>query len=847
MRRFHQCRRAAESLGGDALPFALPGARATFTPDREIDVHHLRIEVALDFDGGVVDGVCTLTLAAINDGPARVLLDAVELEVHAVALADGRALVYDYDGRRLGFDLGERREGEIVDVAVRYRCRPRRGLYFIRADESYPARPRQAWSQGQDEDNRCWFPCFDHPTVKSTSEVIATVPRAMTVLSNGTLVADEIRGETRTVHYRQDKRHSSYLVTLVAGEYAHVQEKAGDIDLHYFVNPGREDDAPRTFANTAKMIELFAEKTGRAYPWPRYSQITVAEFIFGGMENTSATTLTDQTLHDARAHLDFSSEPLVAHELAHQWFGDLLTCRDWSQGWLNEGFATYFELIWKEHIAGRDEADYDRLADLDAYLEEDSHRYRRPIVTNVYHEPIDVFDRHLYEKGSCVLHMLRSELGDRRFWKAIRHYVTKHAGGSVETRDLARAVDEATGWNADRFFEQWLFKAGYPELKIEYSWDEEQELAKLSVAQTQKVEGETPLFDFPLPIQFLVGGERKQVTLWVAAAQETFVLSFANKPEMVIPDPGNNILKTLEEKKADELWVAQLKGAERAIDRVRAARGLGKAASPTAIPALDQAMQSDPSWIVRGEAALALGAIKTAAAREAIAAVLPRESHAKARRQLVKALGCFRGDERAADAVARVLDGDESYFVEAESAMSLAKTRSPRAFARLKETMGRPSYLDVIRSMCLSGMIELRDERGVEVALAAAKYGEPVVGRRAAIGVLGALGAEHASQKRRVRETLCDLLDDPDFRARIAAVEALRVLGDKDTIDALKRAELKDLDGRVRRRAREVARALAEGAPQEQQVRALRDSFEKLQDENRELKERLLKLEARNG
>ena len=216
------------------------------------------------------------------------------------------------------------------------------------------------------------------------------------------------------------------------------------------------------------MIELFAEKTGRAYPWPRYSQITVAEFIFGGMENTSATTLTDQTLHDARAHLDFSSEPLISHELAHQWFGDLLTCRDWSQGWLNEGFATYFELVWKEHIAGRDEADYDRLGDQEAYLDEDAHRYRRPIVTNVYHEPIDVFDRHLYEKGGCVLHMLRAELGEARFWKAIRHYVKKHAGGSVETRDLARAVDEATGWNADRFFEQWVFKAGHPDLKIEY-------------------------------------------------------------------------------------------------------------------------------------------------------------------------------------------------------------------------------------------------------------------------------------------------------------------------------------------------------------------------------------------
>jgi len=257
-------------------------------------------------------------------------------------------------------------------------------------------------------------------------------------------------------------------------------------------------------------------------------------------------------------------------------------------------------------------------------------------------------------------------------------------------------------------------------------------------------------------------------------------------------------------------------------------------------------MRGDASWIVRGDAGLALGALKTAAARDAIAAALPSEKHPKARRHLVKALGSFRNDERAADAVDKVLGGDESYFVEAESAMSLAKTRSPRAFERLREVMTRPSYLDVIRSMCLSGMAELRDERGIDVALAAAKYGEPVVGRRAAIAALGALGAEHPTQQRRVRETLSELLDDVDFRVRIAAVEALRSLGDPGAVGALHRAERKDLDGRVRRRAREVARVLAAGAPQAEQVKTLRDSVEKLQDENRELKERLLKLEARS-
>ncbi|HWE28446.1 MAG TPA: HEAT repeat domain-containing protein, partial [Polyangia bacterium] len=472
-------------------------------------------------------------------------------------------------------------------------------------------------------------------------------------------------------------------------------------------------------------------------------------------------------------------------------------------------------------------------------------RYRRPIVTNVYHEPIDIFDRHLYEKGSCVLHMLRTELGDERFWKAIRHYIAKHAGKSVETRDLARAVDEATGWNADRFFEQWVFKAGFPELKVEYSWDDEHKQARLAIAQTQKVEGETPLFDFPLPIDFgSSDGTTQRVMLRISAAQETFVLPLAKKPSFVVVDPGSNVLKSIDEKKAEELWTAQLANALRAVDRVRAARALGKAGASTAIAALVLALD-EQSWIVRGEAAIALGAIKTAAARDAILNALPHEKHPKARRHLVKALGSFRHDEKAADAVASTLEGDPSYFVEAEGAMSLAKTRSPRAFEALQEAMSRPSYLDVIRSMCFAGMAELRDERGVEIAIAACKYGEPVTGRRAAISLLGALGAEFPPHQRRARETLSELLEDPDFRVRIAAVEALNGLGDSHAVGALKRAEHKDLDGRVRRRAREVARLLSEGATKDSQVRTLRDSVEKLQDENRELKERLSKLEAR--
>jgi aminopeptidase N len=831
---------SASARDGASLPFALPGARATWAPDRVCDVTHIKVEVAIDFERRRVEGVCTQRLTPLNDGPCRVTLNAVEMTLHAVTLTDGAEPPFSHDGKLLTVDLGERRQGETIELVVRYACEPRRGLYFIHPDAGYPDRPLQVWSQGQDEDNRHWFPCFDHPHEKSTSEVIATVPAGMTALSNGVLVEERGDAKTRTFHYRHDVPHSSYLITLVAGHYTVQRDRWGEIDVLYYVTPGKEADGPRTFGNTPAMLELFSKLTGQPYPYPRYSQITVAEFIFGGMENTSATTLTDQTLHDARAHLDFSSEPLISHELAHQWFGDLLTCRDWSQGWLNEGFATYLEIVWKEHATTRDDADYDRLLDMEAYLDEDAHRYRRPIVTNVYHEPIDVFDRHLYEKGACVLHMLRTELGEQRFWKAIKHYVAKHKGGSVETRDLARAIEEATGWNGDRFFHQWVFSAGFPALSAELSWDDAQKLARLQLKQTQE-----PLFHLPLTVRFVVDGKPHEVKIVCEEAQETFLFPLAGRPTQAVVDPGNHYLKTYEEKKPDEWTRAELASAEPAIARIRAARSLGKASDPTSIPALEASLASDPFWAVRGEAALALGLIKTDAARDALARAMAKEEHPKTRRQIARALGSFRYDEAAADALGRALERDASYFVEAECALSLAKTRSPRAFDALVQVMQRPSYLDVIQSMALAGLAELRDARAIDIALAQVAYGKPVVGRRAAISALGSLAAEHAPRKREVLERLTDLLEDRDFRARIAVVEALRVLGDPAAIGALKRAEARDLDGRVRRRAREVAKALADGSAQNEQVQALRESLEKLEGANRELKERVMKLELK--
>src|SRR5262245_51713327 len=494
--------------------FALPGTRPRWAPDRAVDVEHIKLVLDLDPDTRRIAGTAALTLSVIAPGTRTVTLDAVELVIEKVTAA-GKGLGFHHDGRKLRVELGaELGVGDRVTLEVGYRGSPRRGLWFVGPDPGYPDKPIQVWSQGQDEDSRYWFPCVDSPSEKATSEVIVTVPSRFFALSNGELLDDTTTGDRRTLHWRLDVPHSCYLVTLAAGELTAIEERWRDVVVTYYVRRGGEDQARRTLGRTPQMLELFSRRFGVDYPYSRYAQVLVADFIFGGMENTTATTLTDTVLLDDRAAVDYDVDALVAHELAHQWFGDLVTCRDWGEGWLNEGFATYAEYVWREHHEGRDSADLELEEWGEQYFGEDAERYRRTVAIKLYDEPIDIFDHHLYEKGGRILHMLRHLLGEDAFWRAIGHYLRKHRHGLVETRDLARAIDEATGRVVDWFFSQWVVDgAGHPELELGMSWDPERGVAKVAITQTHKVEGKTPLFRIPTGLRFRVAGRDVDVPI----------------------------------------------------------------------------------------------------------------------------------------------------------------------------------------------------------------------------------------------------------------------------------------------------------------------------------------------
>ncbi|MBK7860820.1 MAG: peptidase M1 [Archangiaceae bacterium] len=596
-------------------PFAFDTATVHYAADRPVRPTHVRIEVELDFAARAVTGRCLTRLQAVRE-VSTLTFDAVELDIEGCEVNGARA-VHHHDGRRLDVQLKKPlAAGAEATVEISYRCVPRRGLYFIGPDRQYPKRPLQAWTQGQDEDARYWFPCLDAPAQKATTEVVATIPKKMRALSNGKLLSDEVKGQRRVVHHRLDVPHSPYLVTLVVAELEEHVAQAGKVKVRTLYPKGRKADALRCCARTAEMVKLFEDLTGRAYPWGDYAQVFVAEFIFGGMENTGATTLTDSVLHDERAHLDYSAEPLISHELAHQWFGDWLTCRDWPHGWLNEGFATYSEVLWKEHADGLDEADHQRKLDLDIYLGEAAERYTRPIVERKFDSPIELFDRHLYEKGALVLHALRRWLGDADFKKAVHTYVKRHGGGSVETVDLARAIEEATGKNPDRFFDQWVYRAGHPALKVKLEHEPEARSLKVTVKQTQPGEP----YRVPLLLRVVDSDRTLEPVFELERTEHVFHLPCAGPITQAVVDPRRDVLGTLEVDKAPAWWRAELAGAQPARARAEAAGPLGKDGSAASLEALGAALLDEKEvWMVRAACAEGPGRL-AGAAREGAAA-----------------------------------------------------------------------------------------------------------------------------------------------------------------------------------------------------------------------------------
>ncbi len=825
-----------EHSGVGGRPFAFSSSPRHFERPRPFTIEHIGLDLTLDFGTKSVHGSARIVVRRVDPEASTFELDAVGFTLGAVAVA-GKPAKYTYDGKTIVLHVGAAIDR--ADVTIEYSATPRKGLYFLDADEHVPNRPKQAWTQFQEEDARHVMPCHDKPHAKMTTEARITVPAGFYVLSNGALASRKKSGDAETFHWKMEEPHPSYLVTIVAGEFAEIQETALVADRHvpltYLVPKGREEDARRTFVHTPAMVRWFSELLGVPYPWNKYAQVVVSDFIFGGMENTTATTMYEHILLDERAAIDVTSDDLIAHELAHQWFGDLVTCRDWSEGWLNEGFATYMEHVWREHHLGRDEYEYGVKHDLESYLGEATGRYRRPIVCQDYDAPLDLFDRHLYEKGGLVLHVLRTELGDALFWRGVSTYLGRHARGVVETRDLQRALEEVSGRSLGRRFEELVHRPGHPELEIELSWADGV-LCCAAKQMQHTADGVPNAFEIPIALAMVDedGAERREKVRF-ASRVDTFAIPCPQRPRFVVVDPEMRILGEVTVRAPADMLRAQLEEAKTGRGRWLAARALARVDDPPTIAALAARLRDDSEfWGVRAESAEALGRLRAHESFDVL--VEARDvAHPKVRRAVVDALGRFR-TTAAVEALKPKALRDESYLVEAEAARALGKTRQAAAYDVLLDVMARPSWADVIASAAIDGLAALRDDRAMPHLFARTRYGHPTRLRRAA-----ALAIPKLATDRRAREHLEELLDDADPILRMDIVRALADLGDARSRSALRARVEIDLDARVRRRLREVIRDLGSEKKQHEEMK---DTVERMENEQRELRARISKLEA---
>ncbi len=804
--------------------FELPGSQAHYAPSLAVTVNHMFLEIEPDLEEQAISCRQEIEITAIEDTDT-VELDAAELAVKSIS-SSNKKLSFKTIGDRLVIRLGKKiAEGSRSKITIVYDAKPRKGFYFVAPDTHYPDKRREAWTQGETTEARHWFPCIDHPQVKFSSEITVTAPAGFTAISNGRLLKVE-KGKKWKYFWREDNPHPSYLVSVVIGKYIEINEG----NLYHYVPAEAAHDAKRTFDRTSEMIEFFEDFLGTEYPYAKYSQVCVQDFVYGGMENSSCTTLTQDTLHDKKAHADFSSDYLVSHELAHQWFGDLVTCRDWQHVWLNEGFATYCEALYWEKSRGADEFLFYVMQTAEDYFEEANSRYIRPIVTKVYKHPDELFDRHTYEKGSCVLHMLRNTIGDAHFRRALKTYLQRFANGNAETEDLRRVFELDTGKSLQQFFDQWLYRAGHPDLKVEFS--AEDKVVRIKVEQSQ--EGEP--FAFPLEVRLGFAKGDRMMTFDVSEKESIFQVPVERELEWFSIDPNFKVLKKVSVKAPKEMLIKQLQKGKTVAERVSAAHALASHSADVVIDALQKAVMSD-FWGVAAEAAKSLGTIRTDRAFDALKKCL-KVTHPKARRAVVRAMGEFRREETI-----RLLKPhlhEESYFVESEVATAIGKTKSAEGMTLLKKALDTTSFQNVVAQGAIAGLKEFADDKEIaSLFVEKSKYGNHHRIREAATFALG----RFVDGNYTVVDHLKMLLTDRWFRVRINACRAFADAGYAKAIPDLTRVAETDLDHRVRRIAEECINLIREATRKPKEIVQLREELDKARARSLEMMQRMDRLE----
>ncbi len=756
------------------------------THTQTFDAIHYKIEIDVRVPEATLIAKTTMSFLPLKDKLSFIELNATDMDIKKVYLSNGTSLTFEYKNPVLKVNLNrEYNYGEKLEIVTEYKVvKPRAGFFFIDPEGTDPSKPTGVWTQGQTVDSRRWIPCFDWPNDRITSEVIATVPEKFTTVSNGLLLNERINGNgTKTVHWRQKMPHTTYLITFVAGEYFEYKDPYKWLDVRYYVFPWNKDYAEVTFGRTPEMVEFFENYFGYPYPWEKYYQIEVKDFTAGAMENTSATTFRDSYVHDERGHLDYSADGTVSHELAHMWFGDLVTCEDWGELWLNESFATYSSILWREHKDGIDDAMIDLYNNQNTYLAQ-ARRTTHALKYMKYPNPDWMFDQHSYQKGSVVLHGLRNEVGDDLFKKSLAWYLKRNEYQSVETEHLRQAFEKVTGKDMRWWFDQWIHKPGHPVFLITDDYDEAGKEVVLNIKQIQDTKKDFPIYKITVPIEIIGGGEKKFQKIIVSKEEESFKIPFDSKPDLVRFDKGYTFLRVYHFQKTTEEFAYQMKHDSDVMGRLVAADSLAvRVDDKVAAKALLYALKSDKSGRIRSKAARSLRQFTLSDVKKGLTEALT-DDFARVRRDASSSLANNKMDKNLAKKMQKLFKSDRSYFTQAAALDALAAFDAKKYTKEFKEGLKLDSRQEVIRIAALRGLVAAKDKNAPSMLMeySSKKYKDDL--RQTVCRMIGDLEKETPE----ITRHLSEILKETGGFTRFFAVIAFENLKSKEGLKVMEEA-----------------------------------------------------------
>ncbi len=703
-------------IAGPFFVMAQPGAEPQDTSWKKIlresnprinDLVHTKLEVKFDYDKSYLYGKAWITLKPHFYNTDSLLLDAKGMDIKEVSVMKGTAkskLKYDYDGMQLRITLDKTyKGGENYTIYIDYTSKPNeltvkgsaaitdaKGLYFINPKGEDKDKPTQIWTQGETEANSVWMPTIDKPNQKTTDEIYMTVPAKYVTLSNGLLISKKANADgTRTDYWKMDLPHAPYLFFMGVGDYSIIKDSYKGKEVSYYVEKEYAPVAKTIFGNTPEMIKFFSDRLGVEYPWQKYAQIVGRDYVSGAMENTTATLHQESAYQNARELVDgVGWESTIAHELFHQWFGDLVTAESWSHITVNESFANYSETLWDEYKNGKDAGDMQNFNDMQGYLQGPGNP-AKDLVRFHYADKEDVFDGVSYNKGGRILHMLRNYVGDDAFFKSLNNYLTTNKFKAGEAGMLRLAFEEVTGKDMNWYWNQWYYGSGHPTVKIDYNYETPGK-AMVIIEQTQKTD---KVFRLPLAIDVYNGVNKKRYNVWVENKIDTFSFNYSQKPDLINVDADKVMLWVKTDNKTAENYVHQSKYATQYLDRKEALDYFAKKGMPELANGL-----TDKFAPLRRNTITKLEASKIAE------------------------------DAKVIEGIEKIANTDKDRKTKAAAIAYLAKTSNAKYKALYEKNINDSSYS--VAGAALEGLIGLEPARGYELAK---KYSKDAKGDLGAI------------------------------------------------------------------------------------------------------------------